>query len=802
MKKTFGRISLVWGAAILSANLWAFPANPTPYTVDNAGDSLTLRNLGDERYRYTQSLDGHIVVRDTDGVYYYADENGKASRFKAKNRQSSREKSFLQSLDENSVRKAHRQRNSSRLNFPSGREKRAPWVPTENLSSDDSLPPLLRLPSAEAHANGTNRFPVLLVSGSGSSNADSTAYWKRLNLSGYSEDSHIGSVKDYFTAQSNGLFVPAYDLYFVSVSNALSSYTDNVDGLVSEAIANLKSKYSGFDASLYDSDGDGEVDAVAVLYAGTESDANNLGGYQYSLQYTNSGRQDAGNGKKFNCFFIISQMESSTKLLPMATFVHEFSHTMGLKDHYCVYGDSCYLDYSSSTLQAPGAHGWDVMATGMYNLTNGATPPGYSAFEKEFMGWMSYKSLSASSDVTVITPLSSTDVAYKIPVNGDNDEWFILENRQQSGWDASLPYHGLLIWHIDYDKTAWNGDALNDEPSHQRVDVVEAGNLRVTGYTDGFNFAHLKDDPFPGSQNVTSFTGFNSWAGTDLGVSLYNITENGSNVCFATSSGVSVGDCTVSSSSSSNISSSSAASSSSAQSSSSSFLSSSSEALTVAEFHYSVSILRYVNYATTSVSLNDAFSSLGISGRAETLYNSGSLAYYAVEPDGSLNATSTAEAPGNWFNASGYTCSWDSDGSSSRIFSEVDLSNEVAKIGQHPNGVSIGDVYTVRQALRYGTLQANMTFAISIADSATTSIAGLQNGKNSIRAFHDRLEVSSQVPGEKTVSLYDLSGKELFRQGFASQTATFDLNGLPNSGVLVVKLSQNGKSLLVRRIAR
>lgn len=794
MKRYFA-VPLALGATLLSANLWAFPADPTPYTVDNAGDSLTLRNLGDERYRYTQTLDGHIVVRDTDGVYYYADEQGAASRFKAKNRQTPKDKSFLQGLDGKSVRKAHRQKNASRLKFPTGREKRAPWVPTESSSSDDSLPPLLRMPSAEAHAHGTNRFPVLLVSGGGSSNADSIAYWKRLNLSGYSESSHIGSVKDYFTAQSNGLFVPTYDLYFVSVSNALPSYTENVDGLISEAISNLKSKYPGFDASLYDSDGDGEVDALAVLYAGTESDANKLGGYQYSLQYTKSGRQDAGNGKKFNSFFIISQMQSSTSLLPIAIFVHEFSHTMGLHDHYCVYGDSCYLDYSSSALQAPGAHGWDVMATGMYNSTGGATPPGYSAFEKEFMGWMSYKNLSASSDVTVITPLSSTDVAYKIPVSGDDDEWFILENRQNVGWDASLPYHGLLIWHIDYDKTAWNGNALNDDATHQRIDVVEAGNLRVTGYSDGFKSTHLIDDPFPGSQNVTSFTGFNSWAGASLGVSLYNITESGENVCFATSNGVSVGNCTASSSSSS-------ASSSSAASSSSSPVSSSSETLTVADFHYSVSILRDVNYATTSVSLSDAFSSLGVSGNAQILYEAGSLLYYGVEPSGSLNATSTANAPGNWFDAAGNICSWDSDGSSSRVFSEIDLSNEAAKIGQHPNGVSIGDVYTVRQVLRYGNAQANMTIAISIADSSTTSIAGMRNGKNSIRVFRDQLEISSQVSGEKTVSLYDLSGRELLRRGFSSQSAAFDLNGLSNSGVLVVKISQNGKSLLVRRISR
>ena len=148
-----------------------------------------------------------------------------------------------------------------------------------------------------------------------------------------------------------------------------------------------------------------------------------------------------------------------------------------------------------------------------------------------------------------------------MPVAGNNDEWFVLENRQTTDWDKYLPNSGLLIWHIDYDQAIWDSDALNDDKTHQRIDVVEAGNIKVNSYYDGFYSGYggenLADDVFPGSQNVTSFDGFYSWNGIHQGVSLYNITEANQKICFTTKSGIAVNNCEVQSSSSFEISSSS-----------------------------------------------------------------------------------------------------------------------------------------------------------------------------------------------------------------------------------------------------
>jgi hypothetical protein len=288
------------------------------------------------------------------------------------------------------------------------------------------------------------------------------------------------------------------------------------------------------------------VDALCVLFAGGEvkSGDKHLGGFQYELRYNGNGwsdgRVNAGNNKKFNSYFIIQQKDY---LFP--TFVHEFSHTMGLKDHYCVYGNDCYMDFRNTQYQAPGAHAWDVMATGMYN-NGGITPPNYSAFERNFMGWLNYDSLDMSNDVVAIPPLGTSNFAFRISFS--KDEWYILENRQLNKWDSKLPNHGMLIWHIDYNNEVWQNDAMNDDKTHQRIDVVEAGDKRVVSYDDGFmnswgGGSNLKDDVFPGSQKVTEYGPFVSWGGTTKEIHLYSITEKNDNVCFATKSGVTVSDC-------------------------------------------------------------------------------------------------------------------------------------------------------------------------------------------------------------------------------------------------------------------
>lgn len=54
------------------------------------------------------------------------------------------------------------------------------------------------------------------------------------------------------------------------------------------------------------------------------------------------------------------------------------------------------------------------------------------------------------------------------------NEFFLFENRQKTGWDAYIPGHGMLVWHVEYDPDVWNLNTVNNRPSHQYVDIEEA----------------------------------------------------------------------------------------------------------------------------------------------------------------------------------------------------------------------------------------------------------------------------------------------------------------------------------------
>ncbi len=94
------KFSYLLGSAFLAlaASAFAYPFDPSElYTVYNGGDSLSLRFIGDEYYSRTLTEDGFLIVCDSSETFYYADENGNASKFVAKNadKRSAAEQTFF-----------------------------------------------------------------------------------------------------------------------------------------------------------------------------------------------------------------------------------------------------------------------------------------------------------------------------------------------------------------------------------------------------------------------------------------------------------------------------------------------------------------------------------------------------------------------------------------------------------------------------------------------------------------------------------------------------------------------------------
>lgn len=329
------------------------------------------------------------------------------------------------------------------------------------------------------------------------SDAETQALYNNVaNTQGYSDDNGFsGSVADYFKDQSRGVFNLTFDVVGpVTVSQKASYYGENdaeteqdsrPAEMVIEAVNLAKSKVNNWQQ--YDWDNDGEVDQVMIIYAG-EGEASGgaeatIWPHEYSLASAKyygegTGPVTVDNNLKVNTYAVANEgmveqslFGESFTYMGIGTICHEFSHCLGLMDMYdTAYGGNFGMD------------AWSLMDQGSYN-NNGFTPANYTSFEKQQIGWITPKELTTATTVTALQALADADDFYRITNKGNENEYYLLENRQQKGWDQYVPSSGLLVLHVDYDDEIWawnlantnNSDAsegvLND---HQRCTIFHA----------------------------------------------------------------------------------------------------------------------------------------------------------------------------------------------------------------------------------------------------------------------------------------------------------------------------------------
>ncbi|RAW02292.1 DUF4859 domain-containing protein [Pseudochryseolinea flava] len=125
-------------------------------------------------------------------------------------------------------------------------------------------------------------------------------------------------------------------------------------------------------------------------------------------------------------------------------------------------------------------------------------------------------------------------------------------------------------------------------------------------------------------------------------------------------------------------------------------------------------------YFGKSVSLGDQLTTLAkafVLQPSEITSNiGGTIKFYGVESNGTLNPNNTATGDGHWFGADGNIVAW---GNTAKVYSEFNRQNTSFSIGQFPKQCASGDKFTIKQALVYEhapgkTVQATFTFNITI----------------------------------------------------------------------------------------
>ena len=302
-----------------------------------------------------------------------------------------------------------------------------------------------------------------------------------------------GSVKDYFLAQSNGQFNLDFDIvgpytlrHEVAYYGAHSGNSNDVrpGAMVAEAVANAD---KDVDFADYDWDGDGYVDQVFVLFAGlgeaAGGDESTIWPHEFNLASSDYGHSyPTADNVAVNTYACGPEMTLSYTPLGykkrvdgIGTICHEFSHCLGLPDMYDTQGSQ----YGMGT--------YDLMDQGSYNGES-FQPPYYSAYEKWYCGWATPTELSEAATVKDMKPVAEGGQTFVIYNDNHKDEYYLLENRQQEGWDGSLYGKGLMITHVDFDATVWRYNLVNANYSyndgtktvtlndHQRCTIFHADN--------------------------------------------------------------------------------------------------------------------------------------------------------------------------------------------------------------------------------------------------------------------------------------------------------------------------------------
>jgi M6 family metalloprotease-like protein len=183
---------------------------------------------------------------------------------------------------------------------------------------------------------------------------------------------------------------------------------------------------------------------------------------------------------------------SGTNITYIGVVCHELSHVFGSPDYY----DTTYSGF-------PGTGNWDLMAGGSWN-DSGRQPAHINMFQKMLYGWVDPVALTTQATITDMPASALNPVAYTIQAN-DNGELYILDNKQPVGFDASLPGHGLLIWHVH--QAALGGSGSNSGHPQQLYPVVASSATAIPNATpSSYGVVDSQGAPFPGTSGNRNFT--------------------------------------------------------------------------------------------------------------------------------------------------------------------------------------------------------------------------------------------------------------------------------------------------------
>lgn len=486
----------------------AVRAIPDPIQVRQPdGSSLTIQLHGDEFLSWA-TCGNRLVTQGKDGFYYYASFDVAGYVQPSSTRVSG--SAFTQPTSWQST-----------VRPPAMALERARRLRSQVASSQNH-----RSNSHKTKANSTNngeKMVVLLASFKDNPFSLTRDNWDSFfNGDGCHELSgSYGSVKQYFSDNSGGQYVPEFDVYGpYMLSQNMAYYGGNQDGSnyihAREMVVELLTMAdTDIDFAPYDGDGDGYIDNVHVVFAGFDEASGGPADALWSHSSSTSPFNTTTLDGVYSGHYTLSpeyRSNSGSTMYAIGTCCHELGHFVGLPDFYDVDGDD--------NGKYNGLRSYSLMSNGNYN-NNSTTPPYLTSMERNMLGWGNAFTPLTTSGSYSIAPVEENQ-AYTSPT-ANAGEFYLYEFRHLQGWDSALPEPGLVIYHVDQsnnqvgeytaaERWKWHS-GINAIGAHPCFDMVSSGGNAT---------------PFPGQSNpITNFTGSTTpgardWAGN---ATLYDLTN-------------------------------------------------------------------------------------------------------------------------------------------------------------------------------------------------------------------------------------------------------------------------------------
>ena len=482
----------------------AIPAYPKRIPILVDGQTVYIRLFGDEHNKRAEAMDGYTIINQQN-EWYYAEKDAegylKASKFKLTAQKSKDAEAFLKGIP-------------------------------QHLKRDQKVADRVSKARQEARAGtrsavGNRKVLIILMQYTDLAFVKSLDDFDHLfNMPGYSEDGAAGSVYDFYTDVSYGQLKLKCDVIgpFTSEYNRTHYGKNDRNGddtdpysLFFEAMEFASQTVQLKD---YDSDGDGYVDNVHIVFAGHGEEAGASADAIWSHECS-FGEYFEYQGMKVDRYSCAPELRdrSGEGISRIGPHCHEIGHALGAMDFY----DTNYEKGGNYA----GTGSWDVMASGSWN-EDGIVPADFNPYVKMYnYGWVTIPEMP-DGEVTML-PSSADSVYYRL--TNTEDDYYLVENRTKDRWGRGVPGTGLLIFHI-HPNVASSGNEINATYPQMCYPVCASSNVAIpTNTPNSYGSVNNAGCPFPGTSNNTSFSASTtpaafSWDGSYSNISLEYITQN------------------------------------------------------------------------------------------------------------------------------------------------------------------------------------------------------------------------------------------------------------------------------------